>query len=93
MYYNCLSLLLLGGLLLSYYLIHSFPQLLLETGVNLWKSVINVFLNAHINIPLFFIRVFNVLFKGKDYSDLNVLRGRYLSEHYITISLILSTPR
>ena len=61
MYSNSSSLLLLGGSLLSYYLIHSFPQFMLVLSPNLWKSVINDILNAIINIRLRSIRVLNVL--------------------------------
>ena len=61
MYLNSLSLLLLEGSLLSYYLTHSFPQFYSQIKVNLWKSVINYILNALINIRLRSIRVLNVL--------------------------------
>ena len=104
MYLNSLSLLLLEGSLLSYYLIHSFPQFMLVLSPNLWKSVINDILNAIINIRLSSIRVLNVLLIWMqsvcyvyriqtDYVLFNVTQSRYLSEHYITISLILSTPQ
>ena len=61
MYLNSLSLLLLEGSLLSYYLTYSFPQFMLVLSPNLWKSVINDILNAIINIRLRSIRVLNVL--------------------------------
>ena len=84
MYLNSSSLLLLGGSLLSYYLIHSIPQLMLETRVNLWKSILNLFKNALINILSFFISFLNVLIKGKDYKGFNVSFGSDLSERIIT---------
>ena len=104
MYLNSSSLLLLGGSLLSYYLIHSFPQFYSQSLLNLWKSVINDVLNAIINIRLRSIPFLNVLLIWMqsvcnvyriqtDYVLFNVTQSRYLSEHYITISLLLSTPQ
>ena len=84
MYLNSSSLLLLGGALLSYYLIHSFPQLLLKTGVNLWKSVINAFQNAIINIPLLSILFHKGVNKGVLICGINVILGSDLSERSIT---------
>ena len=81
----------------------SFPQLLLVIGVNLWKSILNVFQNALINIPTCFILFHKGVNKGELISGINVNKDIvicginvsqccYLSEHYITISLLMSTP-
>ena len=104
MYCNYSSFLSLDVLLFSYYLIHSFPQFYSQSLLNLWKSVINDVLNAIINIRLCSIPFLNVLLIWMqsvcnvyriqtDYVLFNVTQSRYLSEHYITISLLLSTPQ
>ena len=84
MYYNYSSFLSLDVLLFSYYLTHSFPQLLLVSCLNLWKSILNGIKNALINILSFFISFLNVLIKGKDYKGFNVSFGSDLSERIIT---------
>ena len=71
--------------------------------VNLWKSILNAFQNALINIPLLSILFHKGVNKGGVISGINVSNGNVicgikviscsdLSEHYNTISLILSTP-
>ena len=72
-------------------------------GLNLWKSILNAFQNALINIPLRSILFHKGVNKGGVISGINVSNGNVicginviscsdLSEHYNTISLILSTP-
>ena len=91
-----------ANLFAMYYL--SFPQLLLVSGVNLWKSILNAFQNGLINIPLRSILFHKGVNKGDAICGLNVNKDIvicginvsqccYLSEHYITISLKLQPPR
>ena len=57
---------------------------MLVLSPNLWKSILNLFKNALINILSFFIPFLNVLIKGKDYMCFNVILGSDLSERSIT---------
>ena len=84
MYYNYSSFLSLDVLLFSYYLTHSFPQLLLVSCLNLWKSILNAFQNAIINIHLLSILFHKGVNKGGLICGINVILGSDLSERIIT---------
>ena len=61
-------------------------------GLNLWKSILNAFLNAHINIPLLSILFHRGVNKGELICGINAHFSCDLSERSITRTRLYCQP-